>query len=176
MSNVWLCVMMVIFPPVRPSVSNYYRNWPHLWGGVFAFTAADEQRCVSVDWWCVDVEGVYVWCAPLSHNFSIILLIIQCHVCFEIKEEVNFYFLVLFSVALVMEYILQGCQSSAFRRNSAFFFYFPLFSKLFSSFFEKSQQKKCFFVTDAATIESSNIFGKQSMTSWFAGFRFRFPV
>ena len=54
---------------------------------------------------------------------------------------------------------LQGCQSSAFRRNSAFYFYFPLFSKLFSSFFEKSHQKKKKkkIITDTATIASVRI-------------------
>ena len=37
----------------------------------------------------------------------------------------------------------QGCQSSAFRGNFAFFFfYFPLFWKWFSVFFEKSHKKK----------------------------------
>ena len=35
----------------------------------------------------------------------------------------------------------QGCQSSAFRRNSAFYFYFLLFWKWFSAFLKKIAKK-----------------------------------
>ena len=55
-----------------------------------------------------------------------------------------------------------------------FFFYFPLFWKWFSAFFEKLQTKKKIFFSfaDTATIDYSKSFGKQSVTSWFAGMRF----
>ena len=66
-------------------------------------------------------------------------------------------------------YIHQGCQSSAFRRNSAFFFTFRFFQNYFPLFLKNRNKKKCFFVTDTATIERSNSFGKQSVTYWFAG-------
>ena len=40
-------------------------------------------------------------------------------------------------------------------------------------FFFKSPKKKFFFsFTNTATIDSSKSFGKQSVTSWFAGMRF----
>ena len=47
---------------------------------------------------------------------------------------------------------MQGCQSSAFRRNSAFFSGLPLFFKSFSAFFEKSPKKKKKRVSDTAAI------------------------
>ena len=82
----------------------------------------------------------------------------------------------LMSLILILSCV-QGCQSSTFRQNSAFFFFFLLstFLKIIFRGFEKSQKKnkkKNFSFTNTATIDCLKSFGKQSVTSWFAGMRF----
>ena len=74
-----------------------------------------------------------------------------------------------------------SCSGMSIFRFSAefrfFFFDFPLFWKWFSAFFfEKSPPppppKFFFSFAETTTIDSSKNFGKQSVTSWFAGMRF----
>ena len=66
----------------------------------------------------------------------------------------------------------QGCQSSAFRRNSAFFRAFRFFSDDFPLFLKKSPEEKNTVLRHRNYWESSKSFGKQSLTSSFAGLRF----
>ena len=65
---------------------------------------------------------------------------------------------------------------SIFRFSAEFRFFFFLLSaflKMIFRFFWKIAQQFFFFLfTDTATIDSSKSFGKQSVTSWFAGMRF----
>ena len=69
----------------------------------------------------------------------------------------------------------QGCQSSAFRRNSAFFRVFRVFSNDFPLFLKNRLKKKNTSLQHRHYWESSKSFGKQSLTSSFAGLRlFRF--
>ena len=101
-------------------------------------------------------------------------LLIQCQSCPAVEDKFCFdCFNSKTSLpdCLSGDYKTQGCQSSAFRRNSAFYFYFPLFSKLFSSFFLKNRtkKKKKNHYRHRHYRECSNSFGKQSVTSWFAG-------
>ena len=67
---------------------------------------------------------------------------------------------------------MQGCQSFAFRRDSAFFSLSAFLKMIFRFFWTITNKQKMFSCTDTATIDCSKSFGKQSVTSWFAGMRF----
>ena len=92
-------------------------------------------------------------------------------------SKMAFFFVSVFTPMAFFEYIFRDVNLPLFGEIPLFFFTFRFFENDFPRFLKKSQKKKKkkkkkISFTDTATIDCSKSFGKQSVTSWFAGMRF----